>query len=276
MEGGRCFGRFRPVSHSPLAAPLSAPTAGVPMTMPAEPVAEIFAPGEAPDASADATTDADAMRRLHASLAEGNHWCMAMLEAIALWRSSHETLNGRTYTYLIAGEAFDWLELADRLLLELGDLVPEDEREALLFQGKLPLEVTPWEFQRTLGRVKYRAHLNFWYGVLVEEALLVAVEERMAKEGATIGLSGRSGRDTAIYQWVYGLSLQELLAAYAEQRGVAPTDTMSLAEHRAFTYWCFKHRLEHRDPAKVASDTRLGLAKLQAMYARYGRRPMVL
>lgn len=246
--------------------------------MPAEPVIEVIPPGEAPNpgAEADTGTDAEALQRMHASLAEGNHWCVAMLEAIALWRSSHETLHGRIYTYLIAGEAFDWLELAERLLDELGELVPEEEREALLFQGKLPLDITPWEFQRTLGRVKYRAHLNFWYGVLVEEALLVAVEERMAKEGASVGLSGRTGRDNAIYQWVYGLTLAELLAAYAEQRGVATADTMSLAEHRAFTYWCFKHRLEHRDPAKVASDTRLGLAKLQQMYALYGRRPMVL
>ncbi len=242
------------------------------MTLPVEPLVEVIPPGAAPEGP----PDAEALERLRASIAEGNHWCIALLEAIALWRSSHEILNGRSYTYLIAGEAFDWLELADRLVEELGDLVPEDEREALLFQGRLPVEITPWEFQRMLGREKYRAHLNFWYGVLVEEALLVAVEERMAKEGATIGLSGRRGRDNVIYQWVYGMSLEELLAAYAEHLGVPPTDRMSLAEHRAFTYWCFKHRLEHRDPAKVASDTRIGLAKLQQMYVRYGRRPLVL
>lgn len=231
---------------------------------------------QAPPPAAPASgPDAPALERLHQSLAEGNHWLVAVLEAVGLWRSARETFREREYTYLIAGEAFDWLELADRLTEELGDAVPAEERELLLFHGQLPLDVSPWEFQRLLGRAKYRAHLNFWYGVLVEEALLVAVEERMAKESVSLGLGGRR-REVAAFEWIYGRTEHELLTQYLQEQGLPPTDAMSLAELRAFTYWRFKYRLNHRDPAKVASDTRLGLAKLQQMYAQYGRRPPIL
>jgi hypothetical protein len=224
----------------------------------------------------DAASDTAALLRLSASIAEGNHWCLALLEAVALWRSAQEEFRGRHYTYLINGEAFDWLELADRLLEELGDTVPADEREALLFQGRLPVDIGPWEFQRLLGRSKYRAHLNFWYGVLVEEALLLAVEERFAKEHAGVGPHTRARRDAAVYEWVYGATLPQLLAQFWEEQQTPATGSMSLTDLRKFTYWCFKYRVTHRDPAKVASDTRLGVDKLQQMYARQGRRPPVL
>ena len=42
-------------------------------------------------------------------------------------------VGGRTYRYLVGGEAFDWLLLAERLCDEIEDLIPDDEREALLF-----------------------------------------------------------------------------------------------------------------------------------------------
>ncbi len=42
-------------------------------------------------------------------------------------------------------------------------------------------------------------------------------------------------------------------------------DRISLSELKEFTYWLFKRRLAAQDPARVASDTRRGLLRLQAM-----------
>ncbi len=223
----------------------------------------------------DGSPDAEALLRLHTGIAAGDHWFTAVLEAISLWRSPQEEFGGRHYTYLLAGEAFDWLLLAERLVEELGDVVPEAERDALIFEGRFPVDLGPWEFQRLLGRAKYRAHLNFWYGVQVEEALLVAVEERLGKDHASGGMMSRVRHEAAAYDWVYGVSHDELLRLHFEDRGIAPTGHMSLTELWEFTYWCFKYRVSKRDPAKVASDTRIGVAKLQQLYLLSGRRPPV-
>ena len=219
--------------------------------------------------------DVDAIRHLHQAIEQGTHWFVALLEAIALWRSPEELHEGRHYRYLIAGEAFDWLLLAERLCEELGEVVPPDEQEALLFFGRFPIDLGPWEFQRIIGRAKYRAHLNYWYGVLVEEALLLEAEERSAKDRASVGLGrGGSHQDAGCF-WVYGETQEELLLRFFEERGVSFTGRISLTDLRDFTYWCFKYRLKHRDPAKVASDTRLGLQRLQRMRAGSAIRPEV-
>ena len=217
------------------------------------------------------SSDAGAIRHLHASIDQGNHWFSALLEAIALWHSSEETHQERHYRYLIGGEAFDWLLLAERLLHEIEDVAPEEEREALLFFNRFPIEVSPWEFQRLLGRAKYRAYLNFWYGVLVEEALLLAVEDRIAKDRHSVGLGVRTRDQETVYLRVYDASLAQLLTQFLGEQGRALTDELTLTEYQEFTYWCFKYRLNRQDPAKVASDTRLGLQQLQQMRSHNGR-----
>ena len=50
------------------------------------------------------------------ALDAGDPWFDALMRAIALWESPDETVDGRQYRYLIGGEAFDWLLLAERLL----------------------------------------------------------------------------------------------------------------------------------------------------------------
>lgn len=219
------------------------------------------------------TGDEEALQHLWRALAQGTHWFIALLEAIALWRSPEEEYRGRHYRYLLGGEAFDWLLLAERLCEELGDVVPQGEKEALLFFGRFPLELGPWEFQRLMGRAKYRAYLNYWYGVLVEEALLLAVEERIAKDRRANGFPRSRSDGEAVYQWVYGASQSALLGKFQSERGLPPVRELAFSEWREFTYWCFKYRLRHCDPAKVASDTRLGLERLQRMALRRGLRP---
>ena len=81
----------------------------------------------------------------------------------------------------MGGEAFDWLLLAERLCDEIVDLVPEDEAEALLFDGRYPVEVGDADLELLLG-AKHKAHLNFVYGVRVEEALQLAVQGEVHKD----------------------------------------------------------------------------------------------
>jgi hypothetical protein len=213
--------------------------------------------------------DQAAIEHLKTAIASGKHWYLALLEAIALWASPEELYNGRHYRYLIGGEAFDWLLLAERLLLDVPDLIPEAERDALLHHAKAPIELPDSEFKRLIGPTKYRGYLNYFYGVLVEEALVVAVEEEVSKEERGHGRSGNAVSEEA-YRRIYGASESELLQRFFEEKRDSPGDSMTLEEVEEFTYWRFKYRLRHSEKARIASDTKKALDELQRWRAAKG------
>ncbi|MFC1873181.1 hypothetical protein ACFLYV_05695, partial [Chloroflexota bacterium] len=85
------------------------------------------------------TSDAEAIAHLKTAITSGKHWYLALLGAIGLWYSAAETFHGRFYLYLIDDEAFDWMLLAERICEEVGELLPEDERNNLIFHGRPPI-----------------------------------------------------------------------------------------------------------------------------------------
>jgi hypothetical protein len=135
-----------------------------------------------PFGEAGVSTESETIRHFRDAVLGGKHWYIALLEAIGRWNIIEETYKGREYHYLIANEAFDWLLLAERILDEVDNLVPEEEAIDLLFHGKPPIAISDEEFSSLIGESKYRAHLNFFYGVTVEEALIMAVEQEAQKE----------------------------------------------------------------------------------------------
>jgi hypothetical protein len=206
--------------------------------------------------------DDEAIRYLKQAVTSGKHWYIALLEAIGLWTKAEETHNGRTYRYLIAGEAFDWLLLAERLCEAVDGLLPNDDKIALLFYGKPPLNLTRERFKEVIGISKYRQYLNYFYGVTVEEALILAVQEEVRKERRTSGYS--EGYDTVneAYQQIYGAPKTVLLKQFRQEKGYPQLKSISLTELKEFTYWLFKYRLTQCDKAKVASDTKKALEQL--------------
>lgn len=207
--------------------------------------------------------DLEILARMRQTIQEGNSWYLALLDAVALWTSSAETYRGDTYRYLIANEAFDWLRLAERLCSDALDLIPRAELERLLFRGLPPIGLPEEEFRRRLGAAKYRAHLNFFYGVTVEQALVIAVEDEMRKEAGMMMRSAREYGDP--YERIYGLPLHDLLENFHTEQDppALSIPDLSLDEMQAFTYWLFKFRVATSDPARVASDTKKGLNNLQ-------------
>ena len=220
-----------------------------------------------------ALSPAQAVEALRRSLERGVDWYPALLEVIARWTAPSEEIDGALNTYLIAGEAFDWLLLAQRLLDDVGDLVPLDEAEQLLVHGIAPDGSGEAEFERAIGPAKHRAHLNFQYGVVVEELLILAVELELVKSGSLSG-AGRPAPDIEAFEHVYGKPLTELKLLYAHESGTALAERMSQSELQAFTYWLSKYRVRTGEPARVASDTKKAMAmmsRLEAGRARLGR-----
>lgn len=207
----------------------------------------------------------EAIFRLRQRVFAGDHWFEALLDAIGAWRAPEERVGDRLYRYLIGGEAFDWLLLAERLLGEITDVVPEREAAALLFDGLWPTDLDDDDFARRLGPAKHSAHLNYLYGVLVEEALQLSVEEEIHKENRCKPWGQDDREEATMFLRVYGQPLLELRAAYYEDTGVMLQEQVSYADWKGFTYWLFKLRLKRQDRARVASDTRKGLAQLSRM-----------
>ncbi len=207
--------------------------------------------------------DAEVIRYLEQAITGGKHWYIALLEAIGLWTTAEETHNGRIYCYLIAGEAFDWLLLAERLCEAVDSLLPDDEKNALLFYGKPPLNLTTKKFKELIGSIKYHQYLNYFYGITVEEALILAVQGEVRKEQRTSGFNNEHDTVNEVYRRIYGATKAVLLKRFRREKGYPQLRSISLTELKEFTYWLFKYRLEQCDKPRVASDTKRALEQLR-------------
>ena len=207
----------------------------------------------------------EALEHFKASVAAGMPWHLALLESLALWRLPQEEYKGRTYRYLIQGEAFDWLLLAERMCDELGDVIPADEKERLLFYGELPETVEPDDFKDLLGNNKYRGYLNYWYGVVVEEALQLSVEEQVRKRHLALCYSDNEDLVEDAFIHLYRANRIELMEEFRRETHLSTRKPLNLADMKEFTYWLHKLRLNIWDPARVASDTKRGTSKLRAL-----------
>ena len=201
--------------------------------------------------------------QFRAQLAAGSPWHRALLEAIGRWTLPEETCNGRRYKYIIGREAFDWLLLAERLCNEASEFIPLTDMERLLFHGELPELLTEDEFRDLMGVSKYRAYLNYYYGVVLEEALQLAAEERARKSHMARGYSDSEELVEDAFRHLYTRSQAELLAEFRTEAKLGNRQGITLHNLKEFTYWLHKRRVNYWDPARVASDTRLAIRRLE-------------
>ena len=209
--------------------------------------------------------DPQAIHHLKKSIAEGRDWIQALLESMSMWTTPEETFRERRNKYLLDGEAFDWLLLAERLLTEVDGLVPEEARRHLLSTGDVSRSVTGEEFKDLLGHMKYSAYLNYWYGVVVEGAVVQCVEEEEWKRQNSGGVQSPIGVTDIAYRRVYGLGRLELLSLFRKAKGYPTSEVVDSTEFKEFTYWLFKYRLQNSEGARVASDTRKGILFLEKL-----------
>ena len=217
--------------------------------------------GNAP--AQESVSNAEAILHLKQSLAQGKDWPPALLESMAMWTLAEEIHEERRNRYLLDGEAFDWLLLAERLLAEVDGQVPESEKSQLLSSGEFPRPVSDEEFRSLLGPEKYSAYLNYWYGVVVEQAVVRSAEEEEQKRLPMRGARARREAAERAFVRVYGEGRSALHRRFRAERGYARTASVTATEAKEFTYWLFKHRLITGEGERVASDTRKGLLFLQ-------------
>jgi len=214
--------------------------------------------------------DAEVIRRLAEAITGGEHWYTALLEAMGRWGAADEVCNGRTCRYLIDGEAFDWLLLAERLCQAVDGLLPGDEKYALLFYGRPPLDLGLEKVKSLIGDSKYNQYLNYFYGITVEKALVMAVQQEVEKERHILRDGRKRDTENEAYRRIYGTGRGALLKRFRREKGYPHSRSISLDGLKEFTYWLFKYRLEQCDKARVASDTRKALTYLKCLWTGRG------
>ena len=214
---------------------------------------------------------AEVIGRLRAAAGYTEDWHIALLQAVGEWSQPEEYAAGRYWRYVIGGEALDWLTLAQRLVIEIAEAAPAAEVEALLFRGQLPGRVSAERFRRLIGPYRYTAHLNFQYGVVVEEALQLVAEEAIRKSRYALCYGDSEDVVEEAFRHLYGETRAALLAEFAADTGgrwgggAADRLALTLTGWQELTYRLFKRRVRRWHPARVASDTRRGLARLREL-----------
>jgi len=219
---------------------------------------------------AGTTGDAEAISYLQESINSGKNWYISLLESMGLWVTAEEVYNERTYRYLIEGEAFDWLLLAERLCDAVDGLLPQDEKNGLLFYGRPPLSLNSQEAAGYIGEAKYRQYLNFFYGVMVEGVLVLAVEEEVIKERGLLGSRISLDPFDEAYRRIYNVDRVDMLKRFRQEKGYSHLRSTTLSEQKEFTYWLFKYRLKKCEKARIASDTKKALDYLLHQWRRKG------
>ncbi len=225
------------------------------MSSTGEPLDSVVIPADATPVAA-----ADPFEVFASELGCGAEWYLAALRAAREWRTESETLRGRRVSYLVGGEALDLLLVIERLAAEQRSRIDRHELRGLIFGGEPPMFVPEATFATALGPVRYKAYLNFFYGVTVEEALLSAAELEVSKSHALDALGSRDP-----YERIYAASRDELLVAFGEQRGSPVRERLAWPDAKEFTYWLFRYRLRTQPPPRMASDTKKALDLLREL-----------
>ena len=195
----------------------------------------------------------------------GQPWLQALFASMSEWTISEEIHDGRQYRYLLLGEAFDWLTLAERLTNAVSELLPHNEVEELLFSGTQYKYMDMDIFKTLIGPTKYSGYLNYYYGVIIEQALQISVELDIHKRHLGNGKRYIDDFTEETFLRLYRESYTDLFARYIREAGRHLDDPsqLGLADINEFTYWLFKLRIRKSHEAKVASDTDRGLRHLR-------------
>lgn len=138
---------------------------------------------------------------------EPSNWKPIFLGTVAAWPKQNEHACGQTFHYFIGGEAFNWKRLAERIATQLDEENHTEVPPSDLFEwlettgvfGGMPEQ----QLQRILGVDAWRAHLNYFYGVHIEQCLIAAVQSRVQKRRYSNGLPPSDDASDRAYLGLY-------------------------------------------------------------------------
>ena len=217
-----------------------------------------------------------------------DNWQTAFLETVAAWPIENEHVYGETFHYFIGGEAFNWKRLAERIATQIAQETPETTQAEKIFEwiedsgvfGGIPEN----EFRRIIGVDGWRAHLNHFYGVHIEQCLIAAVQSRIQKQRYSSGLPPSDDASEKAYLGLYEETEQDLWQEFIDENAErlshliaeSPDETRTIALDEEFTYWLFKRRIEYTLAPQVAAETQRGLNMMSQIQTAHERRTRML
>ena len=217
-----------------------------------------------------------------------DNWQTAFLETVAAWPIENERVYGETFHYFIGGEAFNWKRLAERIATQIdeeGSITLPAEKifdwiESSGVFGGIPEN----EFRRILGIDGWRAHLNHFYGVHIEQCLIAAIQARNHKRRYSAGLPPSDESSDRAYLGLYEETEQDLWQLFIDENAdrlpdliaESPDETRTIALDEEFTYWLFKRRIEYTLAPQIAAETQRGLDMMSQIATAHERRTRML
>ena len=192
------------------------------------------------------------------ALNNGENWKNVVLEVIKIWSIPEEKKGNHKLTYLISDEAFNWVRLAIRIVNSSNIEVPEDEIREFLFSGFLPNTLSEYEFKSKIGDSKFKGWQNYYYGIIVEQAVIELTKMNIMKKVFSTGINISEERLDIVFDEIYGNSFEVLwkdfnLNTSGVNRKYYLPKTTGESESEEFIYWLFKRRLSKSTPEVFAS-----------------------
>ena len=215
-------------------------------------------------------------------------WQITLLKTVAAWPKENERAYDETFHYFIGGEAFNWKRLAERIATQLTEeghsAVPTEDIFDWLGDTGVFGRLGEENFRRILGVDGWRAHLNFFYGVHIEQCLIAAIQSRIQKRRYGNGLPPSDDASDRAYLGLYEETeetlwqqfLDENSARLADLIAESPEETRTIGLDEEFTYWLFKRRIENTNAAQVADETRRALEMLTRINTAHEKRTRML
>lgn len=215
-------------------------------------------------------------------------WQTAFLETVAAWPIENEHVYGETFHYFIGGEAFNWKRLAERIATQLAEedstTLPAEKVFEWIESSGVFGGIPEDEFRRILGVDGWRAHLNHFYGVHIEQCLIAAIQARNHKRRYSAGLPPSDDSSDRAYLGLYEETEQDLWQLFITENAdrlsdliaESPDETRTIALDEEFTYWLFKRRIEYTLAPQVAAETQRGLDMMSQIDTAHERRTRML
>ena len=194
----------------------------------------------------------------HELLASGISMHEALLTVIGRWSAKEEIVNDIQFRYWVSGEAFNWELLARRLLLSTNEINSDSALDQLLTEPFVLPGGDQSMITHFFSPQKYKAHLNFLYGVMLEEVIINVNELSAAKEILS-QLSHETPLDTT-YLNLYAHNYEDFIKLYQYENKLNFEEFSCLYDYQEFLYWSWKYRIRKSTPEKIAYDTQTGIS----------------
>ena len=127
------------------------------------------------------------------------------------------------------------------------------------------------------GGMAWETVIQEWHGSVtrdgIAEALQLASEEEVRKRHLARAYPDTEELTEEAFNRLYGKPRTELLKTFQKETKKDRRRNLTLSDLNEFTYWLHKLRIKLWDPARVASDTRKAIGRLELLEQQRTGRP---